>query len=203
MASQVDIANLALDILGKPTIASFGDNSNAARAITVSYDMLRRALLTGRSTWRFSIMQGSMPADSGAPVSGPYTQQFTQPVDCLRVVLCGDNYPGLNMSDYRLGPIGEDYRIQGRKILSNLSAPLSIQYVADITDVTLMDAWFQVALAADIAYSNCERLTGSDSKQEAARARKRDALSEARASNALLNLPEYVADSAWLAARMQ
>lgn len=203
MASQVDVANLALSILGKPSIASFLDNSNAARVINIEYDLLRRALLTGRATWRFSIRRATLPALTAAPVSGPYTQQYALPPDCLRVLLAGDTYPGLDLSDYRLGPDDSGYMVEGRNILCDYGAPLSLQYVGDITDTTQMDAWFVVYLAAELAWTCCERLTGSDAKQEAAKSRKENALTQAASSNALVNTPQSVADDSWIAARMQ
>lgn len=202
MASQVDIANLTLSILGKPSIASFLDNSNAARVINIEYDMLRRALLRGRATWRFSIKRASLPVLSTAPVSGPYTQQYAMPTDCLKVLLAGDTYPGLDLSDYRLGPTDAGYLVEGRNILCDYGAPLSLKYVGDITDTTLFDPWFCVYLASEIAWTCCERLTGSDAKQEAARKRKDDALMQAASSNALENTPEHNADGEWVAARM-
>lgn len=203
MASQVDVANLVLSILGKPSIASFLDNSNAARVINIEYDLLRRALLRGRATWRFSIKRASLPALTAVPVSGPYTQQYALPTDCLRVLLAGDTYPGLDLSDYRLGPDDGGYLVEGRNILCDYGAPLSIKYVSDVTDTTLMDPWFVVYLACEIAWTCCERLTGSDAKQQAAKQRKDDALIQAASSNALENTPESVADDSWIAARMQ
>ncbi len=203
MASQVDIANLALSILGKPSIASFLDNSNAARVINIEYDLLRRALLRGRSTWRFSIKRASLPVLTTAPVSGPYTQQYPLPTDCLKVLLAGDTYPGLDLSDYRLGPTDAGYLVEGRNILCDYGAPLSLQYVGDITDTTQFDPWFVVYLASDLAWTCCERLTGSDAKQEAARKRKDEALIQAASSNALENTPTFNADDTWVACRMQ
>lgn len=203
MASQVGIANLCLAILGKPTIASFGDNSNAARVLSVEYDMIRQALLRGRSIWRFSIRRASLPLLTAAPVSGPYTQQYALPPDCLRVLLAGNTYPGLDLSDYRLGPDDSGYSVEGRNILCDYGAPLALCYVADIIDTTLFDAWFSIYLAAELAYTCCERLTGSDAKQVAAKQRRDYALTQAASSNALENTPQSVADDSWVAARMQ
>lgn len=203
MASQVDIANLALAILGKPTIASFTDPSVPARVINVEYDMIRRALLRGRATWRFTIKRASLPQLTQAPVSGPYTTMYALPTDCLRVLLAGDTYPGLDLSDYRLGPTDAGYLIEGRNILCDYGAPLSLKYVGDITDTTLFDSWFCIYLAAEIAWTCCERLTGSDAKQAAAKERKADALLQAASSNALENTPEFPADDTWMAVRMQ
>ena len=203
MASQVDIGNLCLSILGKPSIASPGDNSNAARVLTIEYDLIRRALLTGRATWRFSIKRASLPTVTTPPVSGPYTQQYALPTDCLRVLLAGDTYPGLDLSDYRLGPTDAGYLVEGRNILCDYGAPLSLKYVADIQDTTQFDAWFVVYFASRLAYTCCERLTGSDAKQAAANTRMNEALGQAAGSNALENTPEHPADDAWIAARLQ
>lgn len=203
MASQTDICNLCLSILGKPTIASLGDNSNAARVLTVEYDMIRRALLRGRTTWRFSIKRATLPALTAAPVSGPYTQQFALPTDCLKVLMAGDTYAGLDLSDYRLGPTDAGYLVEGRNILCDYGAPLSLRYVSDVTDTTLFDAWFVVYFASELAYTCCERLTGSDAKQAAAEKRRDHALEQAGSSNALENTPEFNADDTWIAARMQ
>lgn len=203
MASQTDIADLALSILGKPTIAALGDNSNAARVINVEYDMLRRALLTGPGTWRFSIQRASLPALAAPPVTGPFTQQFALPSNCLRILQVGDTYPGLDLSDYRLGPTDADYSQEGRNLLCDYGAPLTLVYVADITDTTQFDAWFVVFLACEIAWTCCERLTGSDAKQAAAKDRKEYAHMRAAASNALLNPPQNTADDTFIACRMQ
>lgn len=203
MASVVDIANIALDILGKPTIASLTDNSNAARAINATYDMQRRALLTGRPTWRFSIARASVPALTSVPVSGPFTQQFEVPSDCLRVIMAGDTYPGLDLSDYRQGPTDAGYSVEGRMILCDYGAPLSVLYVSDVTDTTLMDPWFCLYFGASLAWMNCERITNSDSKQQLAAQRMKMYRTEAVNSNALVNTPQFPADDTYILSRMQ
>jgi hypothetical protein len=203
VASQVDIADLALSILGKPTIASLGENSNAARVINVEYDMIRRALLRGRATWRFSIKRAKLPVLTSVPVSGPYTTQYALPTDCLRILLAGDTWPGMDLSDYRQGPTDVGYVLEGRNILCDYGGPLSLKYVGDITDTTLFDSWFVIYFAAEIAWTCCERLTGSDAKQEAALKRKENALLQAANSNALENTPEQIADDTWILARLQ
>lgn len=203
MASQVDIANLCLSILGKPSIASFADNSNAARVINIEYDLIRRALLTGRATWRFSIKRGSLPVLPTAPVSGPYTQQYALPTDCLRVLLAGDTYPGMDLSDYLMGPTDAGYEVEGRNILCDYGSPVSIQYVYDVTDTTQFDAWFVEFFASKLAWTCCERLTNSDAKQAAAEKRMQYAMTQATNSNALVNTPKKNADDTWILSRMQ
>jgi len=203
VASQVDIANLCCSILGKPSIASLADNSNAARVITIEYDLIRRAILRGRAVWKFSIKRASLPVLSTAPISGPYTQQYEMPSDCLRVLLAGDTYPGLDLSDYRLGPDDSGYLIEGRNILSDYGAPLSLRYVSDVTDTTQFDPWFVVYFASRLAWTCCERLTGSDAKQEAAGKRMLEAMSQATLTNAIEGPAERQVDDTWTSARMQ
>lgn len=203
MSSQTDICNLALSILGKPSIASLLDNGNAARVLNIEYDMIRRALLTGRPTWRFSVARASLPALVGTPVSGPFTTMYALPADCLRILQVGDTYPGLDLSDYRLGPTDADYSLEGGNLLCDYGSPLSLVYICDVTDTALMDAWFVMYFAAELAWTSCERLTGSDAKQTAAMNRKMQAQSQAAASNALLNPPQSLADDTWVAVRMQ
>jgi len=202
MAAPVDIADLALEILGKPSIASFTDNSNTARAINTTYDLLRRKMQEGPGTWRFTIKRASLPALTTTPVSGPYVQQFALPSDFLRPLQIGDTYAGLDMSDYRQGPTDADYSIEGNLLLCDYGSPVSFMYVADTTNTTLFNANFCIALAAEIAWVNCERLTGSDAKQAAAEKRKDKAYSDAAASNAMWSPPGHNADSEWITARM-
>jgi hypothetical protein len=203
MASQVDVANLCLSILGKPSIASFLDNSNAARVINIEYDLLRRGMLEGPGIWGFSKKRTSLPSLSAVPVSGPFTQMFALPPDCIRPLQVGDTYPGLDLSDYRQGPTDADYSIEGRNILCDYGAPLSLLYVSDVTDTTQWDPNAIIALASTIAWTCCERLTGSDAKQEVANKRKTRAIADALASGALKNPPTFPGDDSWILARMQ
>lgn len=136
-------------------------------------------------------------------MSGPFTTMYALPSDCLRILQVGDTYPGLDLTDYRLGPDDSDYTQEGRNLLCDYGSPLSLVYVSDITDTTLFNSWFCMYLAAELAWTCCERLTGSDAKQEAAKSRKEYAQSRAAQSNAFLNPPESNADDSWIACRMQ
>jgi len=203
VSSQTDICNLALDILGKPTIVNITDPSNAARALNAIYDTRRRALLEGPAVWRFSVKRGSLAASATAPVSGPFQTQYPFPTDCIRPLLVGDTWPGLDLSDYRLGPVDNDYQIEGRMILCDFGAPLSIMYVSDVTDTTLFNPHFVNYFGADLAWWACERITGSIERQSLAANRRELARKEATASNALVRVPEIPADDTWIASRLQ
>jgi len=203
VASQTDVCNLALSYLGQSSIASISDNSNAARVLNIEFEPIRRALLEGPGIWRFSFKRASLPSLTTVPVSGPFTTMYAMPSDCLRPLQIGDMWPGLDLSDYRLGPTDADYSIEGRNILCDYGSPLSLQYVADVTDVTQWNPNFVIAFAANLAWSACERLTGSDSKQKILESRKLKAQSDALAAGALVNPSTHPADDSWVACRMQ
>jgi hypothetical protein len=203
MASQTDVCNLALSILGQSSIVSLADNSNSARVLNIEYDLIRRGMLEGPGIWRFSVKRASLPSLTQTPVSGPFTTMYAMPADCLRTLQIGDMYAGLDLSDYRQGPTDADYSIEGRNILCDYGSPLSLSYIADVTDTTMFNPNFVIALAGQLAWTCCERLTGSDTKQAAALARKDVATRAALASSALVSAPNYPGDDSWILARMQ
>jgi hypothetical protein len=203
MASQSDIANLALSILGKPSITNLTDNSNAARVLNIEYDMIRRGLLEGPGIWRFSVERTSLAASTQVPVSGPFTTMYALPADYIRALQVGDMYAGLDLSDYRQGPTDADYSIEGGFILCDYGSPLSLQYIGDITNTTLFNPNFVVYFAAKLAWTCCERLTGSDAKQKDALGRMELAKSQGLMSGALVSPPGYRGDDSWVLSRMQ
>lgn len=203
MASQTDICNWALQILGKPTIASISDVSTRARTLNATYDLVRRSLIEGRPAWRFSVKRASLPSLTTPPVSGPFTTQYAMPTDCIRPLLVGSYWPGLDLSDYRMGPTDIDYQIEGRNILCDQAAPLAIVYLADVTDTTQFNPHFCRYFAADLAWNACEEITGSLERQKLAEERRDKALAEAAASNALVKVPEIPADDTWILSRLQ
>jgi hypothetical protein len=203
VSSQTDIANLTCTILGRPPITSLTDGSKRAVILAANYDTIRRKLLEGRPVWRFSVKRASLPSIPGAPVSGPYTTQYNVPTDYIRALQVGDTYPGLDLTDYRMGPIDADYQIEGRVILCDYGSPLSLQYVYDVTDTTQFSPHFVTYFAAELAWWTCEAITESLERQTVANDRKKQALSEAAASNALVRAPEHSADDTWVLSRLQ
>lgn len=201
MASQVEIANNALTLLGAVLINAITDQNNPARAINAVWNLQRDAELR-KHRWKFSITRGSMPALAAAPLSGPYTQQFQLPTGCLRVLDVGDSWPAADLSDFRSGPTTDDYSIEGGMVLSNLSAPLSIRYVQQIVDPTQWDPAFAAAFAARIARITCFRITQSTAKEKDCEAEYGQMIKDAIRANALETTPTFAADDTWIAARL-
>jgi hypothetical protein len=200
MASEVDIANLALTKLGAATIISLNDPDPKATVMNLLYPIVRDAELRRRK-WKFSLRRASLPALAATPIG--YARQFQLPTDplCLRVIQVGDYHVGLDMSDYRSIPT-EIFSIEGTTILANLPAPLNIRYIAQVTDTGTFDAAFVDALACRMAFESCKKITNSDSAKESLRADYRAAIREAAHANALESAPAHPADDSWVMARL-
>ena len=140
MASVVDICNGALNQLGASTILTLTEDSKNARLCNARYTQVRDSVFRSHP-WNCLQKRVQLAADTDAPAWG-FTQQYTLPADCLRV---------LTILDY-----DADYKIEGRKILTD-NSNMKILYIARITDPNQYDELLRetlsAALAADIAYA--------------------------------------------------
>jgi len=199
-ASAVSICQRALHILGAGTIISLSDNTEKARVMNVAYEPVRDAELR-RRRWRFSIVRVSLAALASTPDSD-YDYQYQLPNDCLRLIEGGDIVSLVDLTDYRT-TASALYQVEGRKILTNMAAPLAIRYIAKITDVSLFDSSFCEALSARLAYECCARITESTAKEDQCLRRYNFAIREATQANAIERASEGVADDTWVMARTQ
>ncbi len=147
MASDIDVINGALSKLGEQPILAITDLSPAARIANRTYNDIRDALLR-EYDWNFATKRASLAADEAAPEWG-YARAFTLPSDSLRLVLLN------NTSD-------QDWRNEGGRVVTDMTAPLQIKYVA-LVPVDAMDSTFREALAARCAMEWAEALTATSS----------------------------------------
>src|SRR5690606_18101386 len=122
---------------------------------------LRRDALLRAFNWNFAMKRASLPALADAPTWG-YTYQYQLPSDCLMPVQVGEYYVIPGMADYIGGTDDEPFRIEGRTIATDWSAPLKIRYIRKVTNSGEFDALFVEALAADIAVHTCFAITQSN-----------------------------------------
>lgn len=190
MASIVGICNRALQKLGATRISSITQDSVSARACNNAYDIVRDAELRAHS-WNFAITRAGIAADSATPEYG-YDYQYTLPPDCLRLL----------PNDRTEGAYSTDYKVEGRKILTNDSAPLYIRYIARVTDTVQYDSLFVEALACRLAIEMCEELTQSNSKRQLATEEYKAAIRESRKINAFENVPAEQETDSWITGRL-
>lgn len=201
MASDINIANRALQKLGAASITSFNQDSTAGRAMNLAYTIVRDAELR-RYLWKFAITRIDLAPLSTAPVNGIFNLQYQLPAQCLRVLNVGDYSPGADTSDYRNRTVA-DYSIEGNLILTNISSPLSLRYIQQITDPGKFDSAFAECFAARLAWETCEQVTQSGEKRKLAMTEYKQALMEAVRANALEIPPDFLPDNAWMLARIQ
>lgn len=184
--TQIDCCNSALQRVGATTITSLTDNSPEARACVVAYDSNRRSELR-KYNWNFAVTRVILTPDTVAPLFD-YEYAFTLPTDCLRVLRPND--------------VDLDWKIEGRKILSNDGATLNLRYVADVTNEALFDSTFYDVVSAALAVDLCERLTQSNTKKQLLMAEYKDLVNMARRVNAIETGPQVAPDDAWWTVRL-
>jgi hypothetical protein len=117
MASVVDICNGALNQLGATTILSLTEDSKNARLCNARYTQVRDALFRSHP-WNCLQKRVELAADTDTPAWG-FSSQYTLPADCMRLL--------------RILDFDSNYKVEGRKILSNASS-MKILYVSRVTD---------------------------------------------------------------------
>lgn len=189
MASDVEICNRALQLLGAGRITSLAEDSPAAKEMARAYDPVRQRELRAHP-WNFSIKRAQLAEAGSAPAFGR-AREFPLPADFLRLL---PPYPEDNY-------LSRDWLIEGRSILTDDAAPLNIRYVADVTDANQMDPLFREALAHSLAMATCEKLTQSNTKKAELREDRKEVIREAKRVNAIENVAQVTAEDEWITVR--
>ncbi len=189
MASKVEIANRALQLVGAKRIVSLTEDSRNARAVNVAYESVKKAELR-KHPWGFAIKRVQLAASATVPV---FTRgnSFPLPSDFIRLL---PPDPEVNFNDL-------DWVIEGRNIITNDSAPLDVRYVYDVTDPNEMDVLFRESLSAKIAEAVCEEITQSNSKIATANAAYKEAIADAKRANAIEKVAEKPPEDEWVTCR--
>lgn len=177
MASDVDICNSALNMIGASNIVALTEDSRAARVCNQRFEFVRDATFRAHP-WNCLLRRTSMAAESETPAF-EFTAQHTLPSDpyCLRV----------------LRPEDPDtvYRVEGRKLLSN-TTPFKMIYVARVTDPNEYDQLLLETLAARLASDISYALVNSASLTAQLYQLYEQKLSEARFVDATEGTPENI-----------
>lgn len=199
MPSRIDVANRAALKLGTEWISSFNDQNKFARAISLCYDGLLESELS-KNRWTFAIKRASLPALAAVPAWG-FERQFLLPTDCLRL----DWVDGAGRSEYLANFLADStspFRIEGRYILTDLEAPLSIRYITLADNPNEWDPCFLNAFSARLAYECCEHVTQSKTKKSTLWGEYQDEIANARRMSAIQNPPASIPDGSWMEARI-
>jgi hypothetical protein len=189
MATLTEIYNRAAQKLGAKRITSIDENSTIAQELrTCAESVLEACLMSHR--WSFAIKRAEIAADDPTPDWGR-SNAFSLPDDCLLVI---PPYPEQD-------EVFRDWVLEGRKIITNYTAPLHIRYVSKVTDPNLMDSLFREYYATMLAFELCEKITQSNTKKDGFRYDLDDIVNKAKKQNAIQSVPIKSPDDTWLAVR--
>ncbi len=148
--TKVNILNMALDYVGQAPISSIDPASSRLETVVARhYDPVRRALLR-EYMWNFAKARAVL-ARSGTP-EFDYTDAFTLPADCVRVISITDSNGIVDLLDYD---------IQGRDLYIDAggATALYLRYVKDTEEISEFDPIFVQLLALRLALKLAYRLS--------------------------------------------
>lgn len=139
--------------------------------------------------------------------AGPISQSLTQniyqlPNGFLRQAPLNPKLGNTSYLGRPSAPLIDDYNLEGNYLLSGYSQPLYFRFVANVADVSQMDAMFCEGLAARIAIENALPLTQSADVLTRAEQLYKEFMSEARTVNGIETGSTEPALDDWIAARL-
>ena len=177
MASEVDIANSALNLLGASTISAFTDDSKNARLVNQRYENVRNRVFRSHA-WNCLHKRVQLAQNSTAPVI-EYSFAYALPSDCLRVLKVHNG-----VTDSIQSAI--DYKLEGRNIVTD-EGTVYLIYVALDTDPNNYDSYLQESISHQLAADLCYAITNNATLANNYMARADERLREARFIDATEN----------------
>lgn len=188
MSSFVQIANAVAILIGtEARITDPADNRTLARTVREVWDINRRAALRDGS-WNFAARTLDLPALAGT-VPGDWSAMFQLPADAVRLL------------EVLTDGARDDYKLEGRVILTRAAGPLAVRVVVDVTEPALWDELFADAFAARMAWKIGKRIAGSGYSADAGERAYRAAVTSAKSTDAREEPPIEQEESDWITAR--
>ncbi|TPL05319.1 hypothetical protein FJ938_15290 [Mesorhizobium sp. B2-4-14] len=174
--TPLDIANMALAVLDEAPIDSLDQDVKAARLLNLHFDLTREAELT-RYAWVFAILRATViGSDTGGNDCG-LNVAYELPADCLRPL------PLTHNGEPDGVPIS--WRQEAGLIYCDQPDPLTVRYIANLTDPNDWDALFTEVLVAALAIKVAHPLTHKSGMIDTARSAYDRALDAALNANAI------------------
>lgn len=155
--SEASIYNLVLDKLSEGSVLGPDDDRAVVRWLRRNYAPTRDQLLA-QHPWNFAVRRKTVAADTTTPAF-EWRYQYTRPTDCIRVL-------PLTADGTRNGPPAP-FVIEGAKILTNLTAPLKMRYIARIEDVPQFSPHFLKLLVHTLSAEAAHWMTGKQALAKA------------------------------------
>lgn len=196
--SQLDIFNMAVDLLHDRALTSPTDPGKVGAALRRNWGVTRDGLLRSHP-WNFATVRAKLAAATDAPLSA-WDYYYPLPANCLRVFDLQDN------ADFEGAPIVYAIENDGADqvvIATNATAPLYVKYIRRPTVTGIFDPLFCKALAAQLAMACCLSITGKASHWERCKGAYDDAMAMAQSVDASEGTPERPVADEWDNARSE
>lgn len=159
MATETEIANLALSLISSSRITSIDDvNDPEARAIKTVFTHERDKMLQQRP-WSFAKKMTSLSKLATAPVY-KWRAAYQLPADFLRLVEI-DQEDAWNPTEY-FDIMGKDLLMFRTELYEDAADTVTIEYVFTQADTSSYSPLFCDALAHALAARVARKITGSD-----------------------------------------
>lgn len=154
--TEIDLANMALTMLGQQPINDLTDNNNRANLANTRLADVRDSVLRAHN-WNCAIKRASLATLTDAPTWG-FKSAFVLPVDFVRLVGLEDE-----LTQYKIeaGNFGGTNSL----LLLTDTSTVNILYVYQVTDVSKMDHSLKQAIATRLASEIAMAITGDTGKE--------------------------------------
>lgn len=200
MTDAVALAKLALTQVGGQRLVSLSEDSAEAIAVNDSLWAIRKSELEAND-WGFARARAELSAEVTAPIFG-FTKSYVIPGDCLRVRVVHGAGATWYMDSMSLEAEPRvPFQIEGRRILTDLDAPLRIEYTFDETVIPNWSANFTMMVGVRLAEIIAYDLSDTASLTDRLTQRYYNALQRAVLANECQMLPRRQPESEWVIAR--
>lgn len=182
MATELGVKNLALEYLGEPALSTTTDDVESRYLLDNTW-LSAIAFVLRQAPWRFAMETSSITGATSNLIPG-YDYSFDKPADWMRT------HAIFILSDARECPL--DVKEEAGRWHANIS-PIVVRFVSsEYDDPEDWTEHFAKALAAYLAFSICEGLTGDTDRTAAMSALFKDMLAAAMQHDAIPESPWLV-----------
>jgi hypothetical protein len=154
--TDVEVCNLALDLVKEAPILNFEENRFAARWMKRNFVPVVNMLMA-KHVWKFAMTRAALPELSDAPAF-EWRHQYRKPEDCLRVLPLRE---GGTLNGRLISHV-----VEGDLILTNATGPLLVRYLAAKHNPAEWPAPFVEAATTRLAAGIANMMTGKQSLVE-------------------------------------
>ena len=193
MSSETDVSNVALRLIGQPTIINRTDGSSTSNIVDDTFDDVRDDLLRSHP-WNFATKRVKLAQSSTAPVF-EFDYAYPLPADWLRTISVHSNDAGHSTILHRVEVIN------GQRAIVTSSDQVYIRYVYQETDPNVWAADFRRAVSLALARDWAVPISSSNTLQDQLNKQFQRTLARARSADGLGASPELRPRGSWANAR--